>query len=64
MHAEGSDKRHEMFESYKHAMYPYIEATGRQYKDQTTELLEEAFRQGPIVVQQMTNKEKYEVKDD
>jgi len=53
-----------MFESYKHAMYPYIEATGRQYKDQTTELLEEAFRQGPIVVQQMTNKEKYEVKDD
>ena len=64
MHAEGSEGRQEMFESYKRSMYPYIESTGRQYRDRTQELLEEAYLQGPLVIETMTEKEKYDVGKD
>ena len=59
MHAEGSEGRQEMFDSYKRSMYPYIEFTGRQYRDQTQELLEKAYKQGPFVITPMSDEDKY-----
>ena len=63
MHSEGSEGRQEVFESYKKAMYPYIESTGRQHRDHTQELLEEAFLQGPIIIQAMSDKDRHETKE-
>ena len=53
-----------MFEAYKRAAYPYIESTGRKHRDRTKEILERAFQQGPMVIKKLSDKEKYEVKDD
>tara|TARA_Y100000310_G_C20700519_1_gene829354 strand:+ start:1294 stop:1605 length:312 start_codon:yes stop_codon:yes gene_type:complete len=64
MHPEGSEGRQEVFGSYKKAMYPYIESTGRRERDQTRELLEEAYLQGPFIIQGLSDKEKHEVKED
>jgi hypothetical protein len=63
MHPEGSDGRQEMFESYKRAMYPYIESTGRRDRDRTKELLDKAYLQGPLVIRDLPDKEKYSTKE-
>jgi len=57
-------EQQETFDAYKRAMYPYIEASGKRHRDRTREILDKAFRQGPIVIRPLSDKEKREVKDD
>lgn len=64
LHTQGSKEQQEMFDAYKRAAYPYIEATGRSHRDRTAEILERAFVQGPFVIKNLSDKEKYEVKED
>ncbi len=64
LHEQGSDLQQEMFDSYKRAMYPYIESTGRNERNRYKDILEEAFLNGPIVIRPLSDKEKYEVSDD
>ena len=61
---QGAKEKQETFDAYKRAMYPYIEASGKRSRDRTKELLDEAFKQGPILIRTLSGKEKYEVKDD
>ena len=58
MHAEGSEGRQEMFDSYKRSMYPYIESTGRRHRAQTQELLEEAYLKGPFVIEALSDEDR------
>jgi hypothetical protein len=45
-------------------MYPYIESTGRDERDRTREILEEAYLRGPIFIKSLSDEEKYKVSDD
>lgn len=64
LHQQGSDEQQEMFDAYKRAMYPYIESTGRDERDRTREILEEAYLRGPIFIKSLSDEEKYKVSDD
>jgi hypothetical protein len=50
LHAPASKERQEMFEKYRSAMFPYVIRTAVQHRDRTREILDEAFRSGPIVL--------------
>ena len=50
LHPEGSKERQDAFDSFRHALFPYIEHVAKNEESRTQSILERAFRFGPIRV--------------
>ena len=55
LHPEGSSEKQESFDSFRHALFPYIERVAVDDKDRTNAILDRAFAMGPISVTEVAN---------